>query len=152
MFPAPETSENVPPERLRKQLRLIKLIEGMREGKRFSAIASTCGVSEKTIDRDFHEWKENGGFDKWLVTEFMILHDDETQKQEASQAYRVIADLLKKRLKEQVEVEGTHKVIIQCHVNKPSITSPFTPSNGKSQATPTDSESPLAEDDSAKPS
>jgi len=108
-------SINVSKKRLKKPLRFIKLIEGMREGKTFGVIAEECNVSLKTIERDFWEWKNNGGFDKWLATEFMLLHDAETQKEGRSDAYRVIADLLKKRLKEQSEVAitGAPRLVVE---------------------------------------
>jgi hypothetical protein len=100
-------SSDVPvkPRKLKKTQRFIKLVEGMRKGIPFTIIAKQCDCSEKTIDRDFLEWKDNGGFDKWLLNEFMILHDDEVQKEVGSQAYKVISELLKKRLKEQSEIE-----------------------------------------------
>jgi len=108
-------SEIVRKKALKKALRFQKLIEGMRTGKTFGQIAEECQCSYKTIERDFWEWKDNGGFDKWLVTEFMILHDVETQKEDSGQAYRVIADLLKKRLKElsEVEIKGIPHVIVE---------------------------------------
>jgi hypothetical protein len=108
-------SDNVRKKALKKALRFQKLIEGMRTGKTFGQIAEECQCSYKTIERDFWEWKDNGGFDKWLVTEFMILHDVETQKEDSGQAYRVIADLLKKRLKElsEVEIKSIPKLIVE---------------------------------------
>ena len=108
-------SEIVRKKALKKALRFQKLIEGMRTGKTFGQIAEECQCSYKTIERDFWEWKDNGGFDKWLVTEFMILHDVETQKEDSGQAYRVIADLLKKRLKElsEVEIKSIPKLIVE---------------------------------------
>ncbi len=105
----------------KKTMRLGKIIEGLRKGKEIIEIAKECGCSEKTIDRDLSEWKENGGFDKWLLMEFLVLHDKEVGKEEGGQAYRVVADLLKKRLKEQIEqkidAEGTIKIDISNQVN-----------------------------------
>jgi len=108
-------SESVPKKRLKKSQRFIKLVEGMREGKTFFQIAKDCSCSEKTIDRDFKEWKDNGGFNKWLFAEFMLLHEEEINKEKGSQAYRVVADLLKKQLKEQseMEVKGEASIIIK---------------------------------------
>lgn len=87
-----------------KSLRLPILIEGMQKGLTFKQVAAKCGVTQKTIERDFKNWKDNGGFDQWLLTEFLRLHNQELKKPEGSQAYKVTADLLKKRLKEQSEV------------------------------------------------
>lgn len=95
---------NVPPRQLNKTIRLQKIIQGIKNGDDYPTIAKTCGCSEKTIDRDMADWRENGGFDKWLLSEFMRLHEQEINKEEGSQAYRTVADLLKKRLKEQQEV------------------------------------------------
>lgn len=99
--------------KLKKQLRFLKLIDGMREGKTFQAIADECGCSYHTVERDFWDWKDKGGFDKWLVTEFMILHDAELQKEGRNDAYRVIADLLKKRVKEEVELQGVAGIVLE---------------------------------------
>jgi Zn-dependent peptidase ImmA (M78 family) len=106
-------SLNVPQKRLRKRLRIQKLIQGLRKGKLLADVALECGVSEKTIDRDMAEWKDNGGFDKWLLSEFLRLHQKELGKEDGGQSYHTVADLLKKRLKEQQEiiVEGTSFVV-----------------------------------------
>jgi hypothetical protein len=103
-------SLNVPPTRLRKRLRFIKLVEGMLQGKTFNTIAEECHCSEKTIDRDYADWKENGGRDKWLDTEFMRLHGKEVAKLD-SKAYHEIVELLKRRMKESVEVEANVRMI-----------------------------------------
>jgi hypothetical protein len=97
-------SLNVPQKRLRKRLRIQKLIQGLRKGSLLADVALECGVSEKTIDRDMAEWKDNGGFDKWLLSEFLRLHEKELCREGGGQSYRTIADLLKKRLKEQQEI------------------------------------------------
>ena len=95
-------AEKQPKLHLSKNKRLTKLIAGMLEGKTFGQIAEECGCSYHTVERDFWEWRDNGGFDKWLQTEFMRLHNQETRKEEGD-AYKVVADLLKKRMKEQIE-------------------------------------------------
>lgn len=99
-------SQNVPQKQrpLRKPLRMQKLITGLRQGITLAAIAEECQCSEKTIDRDFAEWRESGGFDKWLYSEFMRLHSLEISKEDGGQAYRCVADLLKKRLVDRKEI------------------------------------------------
>ena len=89
---------------LRKPLRMQKLIAGLRQGLTLAAIAEECQCSEKTIDRDFAEWRESGGFDKWLYAEFMRLHSLEISKEDGGQAYRCVADLLKKCLVDRKEI------------------------------------------------
>jgi predicted DNA-binding transcriptional regulator YafY len=103
-------SDNVPFRRLKKSQRLLKLVKGMLSGRTFIQIAKDCRVSEKTIDRDFAEWKENGGFDKWLQTEFMRLHGQEVNKPE-SQAYHAVTELLKRRMKENVQLEANVRMM-----------------------------------------
>lgn len=103
-------SDIVPPKRLKKSQRLLKLVKGMLSGKTFYQIATDCSCSEKTIDRDFAEWKENGGFDKWLQTEFMRLHGQEIKKEE-SQAYHAVTELLKRRMRENVQVEANVRML-----------------------------------------
>lgn len=107
-------SLNVPvkPRALKKSLRLQKLIEGLRQGWSFPQIAEACNCSEKTIDRDFAEWKDNGGFDKWLFSEFLRLHTLELSKEEGGQAYRCVTDLLKKCLvtRQEIHAEGNLKL------------------------------------------
>ena len=107
-------SLNVPLKRLTKKLRLPILIDGLKHGLDFIQIGKLCGVSEKTIDRDFAEWKENGGFDKWLLSEYMRLHNIEVNKEAGGQSYRTTADLVKKSLREKSEVKltgGMHDMV-----------------------------------------
>jgi Zn-dependent peptidase ImmA (M78 family) len=108
-------SLNVPQKRLRKRLRIQKLIQGLRKGTLLADVALECGVSEKTIDRDMAEWKDNGGFDKWLLSEFLRLHENELNKEDGGQSYRTVADLLKKRLKEQQEItmQGGNSFVVK---------------------------------------
>jgi hypothetical protein len=82
----------------------------MLSGKTFLQIGHDCRCSEKTIERDFAEWKENGGFDKWLQTEFMRLHGQEIGKPD-SQAYHAVTELLKRRMKENVQLEANVRMI-----------------------------------------
>lgn len=82
----------------------------MLRGKTFLKIAGECRCSEKTIERDFAEWKENGGFDKWLQTEFMRLHGQEVNKPE-SQAYHAVTELLKRRMRESVQLEANVRML-----------------------------------------
>jgi len=90
--------------RLKQSLRIQQIIIGLKKGLTYAQIAEKCGCNEKTINRDLDNWKDNGGFDKWLLSEFMRLHEQEINKEEGSQAYRTVSDLLKKRLKAQQEV------------------------------------------------
>ena len=108
-------SDIVRKKRLSKPLRFIRLQLGMREGKGFQDIADECGCSYKTIERDFWEWNNNGGFEKWVTTEFMILHEAEINKEGKNDAYKVMADLKKRFLKErsEVEVKGQPKVVVE---------------------------------------
>lgn len=103
---------SVKPRALKKTLRLQKIIEGLKQGYSFPKIAESCNCSEKTIDRDIAEWRDEGGFDKWLLSEFMKLHTMELTKPDGGQAYRCVSDLLKKRLREDVHAEGTMKLDI----------------------------------------
>jgi hypothetical protein len=98
-------SHNVPRKQPAKSVRLTKIIAGLKKGKLYSELAAECGCSEKTIDRAIADWKDNGCFDKWLLSEFLRLHSKELSKKEGGEAYHTIADLLKKRLKETSEVE-----------------------------------------------
>lgn len=107
---SPDVRSERPLKRLRKSQRLLKLVGGMLRGKTFLKIAGECRCSEKTIERDFAEWKENGGFDKWLQTEFMRLHGQEVNKPE-SQAYHAVTELLKRRMRESVQLEANVRML-----------------------------------------
>jgi DNA-binding transcriptional regulator LsrR (DeoR family) len=108
-------SQNVPKKRLKRRLRIQQLIIGLKQGLTLGQIAEKCGVSEKTIDRDMAEWKDNGGFDKWLLSEFLRLHENELCKEGGGQSYHTVADLLKKRLKEQQEIvmQGGNSFVVK---------------------------------------
>ena len=99
-------SENVRKKRLNKHLRFSKLQQGMREGKDFQTVADECGCSYKTVERDFWEWNDNGGFEKWVTTELMALHNAELSKEGRNDAYRVVADLKKRLINQKVSVES----------------------------------------------
>lgn len=103
-------SEIVISKRPKKAVRLEKIIEGLKDGKTYYQIAQDCGCTERTINRDIVYWKDNGGFDKWLLSEFMRLHAKELSKDDGGLAYRCVSDLLKKRLKEEVHAEGSLKL------------------------------------------
>lgn len=118
-----DDSQILPCKHLTKSIRLQKIIEGLKQGKIISAIAKDCGVSEKTIDKDLAVWRESGGFDQWLLSEFLRLHEA-VGKEDNIQTYKVIADLLKKRLKEQIEqkIESTNKNMIIIKMWQPDDT------------------------------
>lgn len=107
---------SVKPRALKKTLRLQKIIEGLKQGYSFPKIAESCNCSEKTIDRDIAEWRDEGGFDRWLLQEFLRLHNQEVGKEDGGQAYRCITDLLKKRLvdRKEIHTEGN----LSFNVNK----------------------------------
>lgn len=66
-------SQNVPLPR-NTALRLPKIKQGLREGLSYNQIGASCGVTEKTIDRDMNAWVSSGLFEKWLITEYVEAH------------------------------------------------------------------------------
>lgn len=66
-------SQNVPLSK-RTILRLPKIKQGLRDGLNYNQIGASCGVTEKTIDRDMNAWVASGLFEKWLITEFVQIH------------------------------------------------------------------------------
>lgn len=89
-----------------------EIIRGIQEGKTQAEIAVTCGVSRKTIERDFREWRTNGGFEEWLSREWIRLHRD-IKTIEPRDAYREVSSLLGKTLKQKVEAEVKGGIVLK---------------------------------------
>jgi len=104
---------DTPKKYLTAALRQPILEASMLDGLAIAQIAKRCGVQPGTIKRDIRKWKESGDYDVWVTRELLRLHKQECQKEGGGKAYQIIADLFKRRLKEQVEISGTTNIIVK---------------------------------------
>lgn len=92
--------------------RLPKIKDGLIKGLNRTQIGQSCGVTEKTIDRDMGTWVQSGLFETWIKEEFLRLHPI-ILKDYPETAYREVARLVGKmltrrmELKEEVKIEET---------------------------------------------
>ena len=73
--------------------RLPQIKYGLLHGLTYIQIGESCGVTERTIDRDVKAWVESGEFETWIKQEWVrlhniILHEDPVE------AYRQITKIL----------------------------------------------------------
>ena len=54
--------------------RLPQIKQGLLKGHNYTKIGTSCGVTEKTIDRDVKAWVESGEFETWVKQEWIRLH------------------------------------------------------------------------------
>lgn len=89
--------------------RLPYIQQGIHEGLSREQIGESCGVTEKTIDRDMNSWVESGLFEVWIKKEFVETYPD-IKKEDKVLAFQEIAKLVGKMLtrkierKEQIEI------------------------------------------------
>lgn len=89
--------------------RLPKIKAGLLEGLNYTEIGTTCGVTEKTIDRDIKAFVESGQFDTWIKEEFLRLHSKVVSK-DMVEAYRNIVKLVAKMITRRMEVKEETKI------------------------------------------
>lgn len=93
-----------------KRLEVIQ--KELPKGTTHEEIARLCGVTRRTIERDIAEWRAEGGFERWLQDEFFRLHD-KVRSDDEKTAYKVIARLLERTLKQKVEAQVEAGVTIK---------------------------------------
>ena len=84
--------------------RLPKIKEGLRKGLNREQIGQSCGVTEKTIDRDVNAWVESGLFETWLRLEFVDLHNY-VRDANPIEAYKQIAKIVAKMVTRKAEIQ-----------------------------------------------
>jgi IS30 family transposase len=99
-------------------MRREKIKELLPRGKTHAEIATTCGVSVKTIDRDVAAWKISGGMEEWLQEEFFRQYQF-NKVERPTLALSIIANLLGKTLTHRVEARTEGKQTIVVKVWKP---------------------------------
>ena len=97
---------------LKKAERRLKIQELLPLGTTYEAIAEACGVTRRTINRDIEEWREEGGFEEWLLAEFFRLHSEQRDGDWKTR-YVTIARLLEKTLKQKVQAEVEGSIVIK---------------------------------------
>ena len=85
-------------------LRLPKIQQGLREGLNYTQIGQSCGVTEKTIDRDMQAWVQSGEFEIWIKTEFAALHSHVVVANPL-EAYKEIAKIVSKMVTQKREIK-----------------------------------------------
>lgn len=73
----------------------------------YDEIAQLCGVTKRTIRRDIAKWKDEGGYDAFLMEEFFKLYGLVKVK-DVKHAFDRICDLIRRRWAEAVvtRIEG----------------------------------------------
>lgn len=99
--------------------RLPYIQQGIHEGLSREQIGESCGVTEKTIDRDMNSWVESGLFEVWIKKEFVETYPD-IKKEDTVLAFQEIAKLVGKMLTRKIEkreqIEFREKVEIDLNV------------------------------------
>lgn len=100
--------------------RLPKIKDGLLRGDNYETIGKSCGVTEKTIDRDVKAWLDSGDFEKWIHTEWVALHGKIVEENPAlayKETSRLVAKMRVQRVESKTEVnlsgldEGIGKLI-----------------------------------------
>jgi hypothetical protein len=102
--------------RLTKAARLEAMKNLIPAGKSRVEMARICGVTDRTIRRDFETWLAAGEFEAWLIEEFLQLHF-QIRATNPEAAYRGIALIVAKMLKQKIEAEftGSAPIIVQMY-------------------------------------
>jgi len=82
--------------------RLPYIQQGIHEGLSREQIGQSCGVTEKTIDRDMNAWVESGLFEIWIKKEFVETYPD-IKREDKVLAFQEIAKLVGKMLTRKIE-------------------------------------------------
>ena len=101
--------------------RLPKIKQGILLNHNRQTIGKSCGVTEKTIDRDMKAWVESGDFETWLKTEFVALHNHVVIANPTI-AYKEMARLMGKMVTRKAElktVEEIREIKLVWNVNNP---------------------------------
>lgn len=74
----------------------LKVIREKIATNTYDEIADLCGVTKKTIYRDVLQWKEQGGFNEFLIHEFFKLYGIVKVK-DVRHAFDRVCDLLRRQ-------------------------------------------------------
>lgn len=93
---------------IQTQRRLPKIKTGLLKGLNYTKIGTSCGVTERTIDRDVKAWVESGEFETWVKQEWVRLHGlivkayPEIAYKELS---RILGRMVTRKIEKTVDVE-----------------------------------------------
>ena len=101
--------------RIPKYKRFEVYVEGKRNGLTNARIAELIGITERMLDRHIAQWKEDGSWDKWLFSEWIITYDQLHQQEDLKTVFDALTKFLLKRMKEQseVEIKSVPKLIVE---------------------------------------
>jgi len=85
----------------RKRLPNIKA--GLLRGDNYTTIGESCGVTERTIDRDTKAWFASEDFENWIKTQWIELHG-RILAEDPTEAYRQISRLVTKMITQRQEI------------------------------------------------
>jgi len=88
--------------RLTYNTRIERIKELLPKGTDWNAIATVCGVTRKTIWRDFNRWRKSEDFKAWLYSEYVRLVG-EVKGSDPDKALREITRIIIKDMTEKVE-------------------------------------------------
>jgi len=89
--------------------RLPKIKSGLLLGLSHEKIGESCGVSKKTIDRDFKAWVNSGDFETWLKEEWVRLHNI-ILRESPLEAYRQVSKLVGMMVTRKIEKKAQIKI------------------------------------------
>ena len=101
------------PIRIPKHRRFDIWVEAKRRGITNQEIAARLGISEVRLNQHIHEWKEDGTFDRYLFSEWLIKYDALTERDDLKTTFQALTNMLMKRMKEQVELQGDVEYILK---------------------------------------
>ena len=106
----PSMSQNV--SKLRYQER-IAYIEKNLIFQSQEEMATELNVTRKTIQRDILKWKANGGFDRFLHSEFFELYGIEKRKDTSRALDRIITLMIRRIPESENKMEQPSKLVIE---------------------------------------
>ena len=91
--------------------RLPKIKQGLLRGDNYTTIGQTCGVTEKTIDRDMQAWVESGDYEKWIKTEWTIRYAEFINNPKLKfEAFRNLTKLVTRMITKRIEAHTVEEI------------------------------------------
>ena len=89
--------------------RLSQIKKGLLLNHNRETIGKSCGVTEKTIDRDIKAWTESGDFETWVKEEWLRLHPQIVEKY-PTLAYKELSRIVGKMVTKRLEAHTIEEI------------------------------------------
>lgn len=83
----------------------------------YEQLAKMCGVSKRTIIRDINKWRQEGGFEEFLLKEFFYLYGNERVKHPSRALDRIVM-LLTKGMQQQEVLAQVDEIRLKWQENE----------------------------------